>query len=101
MQLKGIAKPMQTWQVIDAYQNTQTYNRRWMEFEMDGFNLQLDIANMSNNTKKEWFETWFNSKYYHILYQHRNDHEAAEFIDALVRHVEMVDDAKPARPAMF
>jgi adenylate cyclase len=43
MQLKGIAKPMQTWQVIDAYQNTQTYNRRWMEFEMDGFNLQLDM----------------------------------------------------------
>lgn len=42
---------------------------------------------MSNNTKKEWFETWFNSKYYHILYQHRNDHEAAEFIDALVRHL--------------
>lgn len=42
---------------------------------------------MSNNTKKEWFETWFNSKYYHILYQHRNDHEAAEFIDALVRYL--------------
>lgn len=43
MQLKGIAKPMQTWQVIDQFQNTQTYNRRWMEFEMDGFNLQLDM----------------------------------------------------------
>jgi class 3 adenylate cyclase len=43
MQLKGISKPMQTWQVIDQFQNTQTYNRRWMEFEMDGFNLQLDM----------------------------------------------------------
>lgn len=42
---------------------------------------------MSNNTKKAWFETWFNSKYYHILYQHRNDHEAAEFISALVEHL--------------
>lgn len=39
---------------------------------------------MSNNTKKEWFETWFNSKFYHILYQHRNDHEAEAFIAALV-----------------
>lgn len=42
---------------------------------------------MSNNTKKAWFETWFNSKYYHILYQHRNDHEAAAFIAAIVKHL--------------
>ncbi|MBX7226767.1 MAG: methyltransferase domain-containing protein [Chitinophagales bacterium] len=31
----------------------------------------------------EWFESWFDSPYYHILYQHRNDHEAQHFLDNL------------------
>lgn len=43
MQLKGIAKPMQTWQVIDKFDDTQTFSRRWVEYELDGFNLQLDM----------------------------------------------------------
>lgn len=29
---------------------------------------------------KEWFETWFNSPYYHILYDHRNEEDASNFI---------------------
>ncbi len=29
----------------------------------------------------EWFAHWFDSEYYHILYQHRNDQEAQFFID--------------------
>lgn len=32
----------------------------------------------------DWFETWFNSRYYHILYKHRDCGEAEEFIDKLV-----------------
>lgn len=40
-----------------------------------------------NKTKKEWFETWFDSKYYHILYQHRNDLEAETFINALLDYL--------------
>ncbi len=31
-------------------------------------------------TAKEWFETWFDSPYYHILYDHRNEEEASNFI---------------------
>ncbi|MCP4125037.1 MAG: class I SAM-dependent methyltransferase [Bacteroidetes bacterium] len=31
-------------------------------------------------TRKEWFETWFDSPYYHILYDHRNEEEASNFI---------------------
>src|SRR5215203_5041601 len=31
-----------------------------------------------------WFKTWFDSAYYHKLYQNRNDEEAKEFIDALL-----------------
>jgi SAM-dependent methyltransferase len=30
-----------------------------------------------------WFDTWFDSPYYHILYQHRDHEEAEAFMDAL------------------
>ncbi len=32
---------------------------------------------------KEWFGAWFNSPYYHILYKHRDQEEAANFINNL------------------
>ncbi len=34
--------------------------------------------------KKEWFEDWFDTSYYHILYQNRNDEEARMFIHSLI-----------------
>jgi ubiquinone/menaquinone biosynthesis C-methylase UbiE len=33
--------------------------------------------------KREWFETWFDSPYYHILYDHRDEKEAETFIKNL------------------
>lgn len=33
---------------------------------------------------KEWFESWFDSKYYHTLYKSRDHSEAEEFIDNLL-----------------
>jgi len=33
----------------------------------------------------KWFESWFNSKYYHILYQKRDHSEAALFIDNILK----------------
>ncbi|MFD1816310.1 Methyltransferase domain-containing protein [Pseudarcicella hirudinis] len=33
--------------------------------------------------EKEWFSHWFDSPYYHILYQNRDDDEAQLFIDKL------------------
>ena len=33
---------------------------------------------------KDWFSTWFDTKYYHILYQHRNDDEAHFFMQNLI-----------------
>ncbi len=39
---------------------------------------------MSNETKdSEWFSTWFDSPYYHILYGHRDESEAQRFLNAL------------------
>ena len=32
---------------------------------------------------KEWFSTWFDSPYYHILYAKRDETEAADFISSL------------------
>ncbi|WP_139959642.1 class I SAM-dependent methyltransferase [Flavicella sediminum] len=37
------------------------------------------------SSKKDWFTDWFNTKYYHILYQHRDDYEAQVFMNNLVR----------------
>lgn len=35
----------------------------------------------------KWFESWFDTPYYHALYQHRNEAEAAAFMDRLVSHL--------------
>lgn len=35
-------------------------------------------------SKTDWFATWFDTSYYHILYQKRNDEEARRFITNLV-----------------
>ncbi len=33
----------------------------------------------------EWFKDWFNTSYYHLLYDHRNDDEANQFIHHLLQ----------------
>ena len=38
---------------------------------------------------KDWFETWFNSHYYHILYKDRDYEEAARFIKNLVQYINL------------
>lgn len=38
---------------------------------------------------KNWFEEWFNSPFYHILYQDRNDTEAAVFIENLMEFLKL------------
>ncbi len=41
-----------------------------------------------------WFSEWFDSPYYHVLYQNRNDEEAHFFIDNLIKKYEPKEDAK-------
>ncbi len=36
---------------------------------------------------RTWFVDWFNSPYYHLLYQHRDDSEAFAFINALIKQL--------------
>jgi SAM-dependent methyltransferase len=34
--------------------------------------------------KKEWFQDWFNTSYYHLLYDYRNEEEAEFFMENLL-----------------
>jgi SAM-dependent methyltransferase len=53
---------------------------------------------MDNNKvlekQKDWFESWFDTTYYHTLYQHRDDSEAQLFIDRLIDFLQPKKDAK-------
>jgi 2-polyprenyl-3-methyl-5-hydroxy-6-metoxy-1,4-benzoquinol methylase len=44
--------------------------------------------------QKEWFATWFDSPYYHLLYQHRDDNEAKLFLDHLVQKLALPNTAR-------
>ena len=44
--------------------------------------------------QKEWFETWFSSPYYHILYKNRDDNEAVGFIDNIIKYLNLEPSAK-------
>lgn len=43
---------------------------------------------------KNWFQTWFNSKYYHILYKNRDEKEAQGFIDNVINRFEIKGNSK-------
>jgi SAM-dependent methyltransferase len=41
----------------------------------------------------DWFKDWFNSPYYHLLYNNRNTSEANHFIDNLTKYLQLKNDA--------
>ena len=43
---------------------------------------------------RKWFQFWFNSPYYHILYSQRNDEEAELLIDNLFSYLKPAGDSK-------
>jgi len=53
---------------------------------------------LSTNTvqlsEREWFEEWFDSPYYHLLYRHRDLDEADRFIDRLTTHLRIPAGAR-------
>ncbi|MCB0696552.1 MAG: methyltransferase domain-containing protein [Chitinophagaceae bacterium] len=38
--------------------------------------------------KKDWYENWFSSAYYKILYRDRDDAEAEQFVETLIKHLQ-------------
>ncbi|MBK6522540.1 MAG: class I SAM-dependent methyltransferase [Sphingobacteriaceae bacterium] len=49
------------------------------------------MVNSKDNS--EWFKDWFNSPYYHLLYNNRNNSEANNFIDNLTKYLQLNKDA--------
>ena len=50
---------------------------------------------MSDSTVKNsenWFSTWFDTPYYHILYKNRNDEEAQSFMDNITHYLNMPEN---------
>jgi len=45
-------------------------------------------------SEKDWFEEWFDTRYYHILYQNRNDEEAENFISNLSTYLKLPAGAR-------
>lgn len=49
-----------------------------------------DIAGLLKDVeKKSWFEDWFDSPYYHVLYAHRDEDEAEHFIRNLTSYLKV------------
>jgi SAM-dependent methyltransferase len=46
-----------------------------------------------SSTEKEWYEEWFDTPYYHILYQHRDEDEAAFFLNNLLQFLQLSENA--------
>ena len=44
--------------------------------------------------EQKWFENWFDSPYYKLLYRHRDDQEAATFIKKLIIEINLEKGAK-------
>ncbi len=44
--------------------------------------------------KNDWFETWFDSPYYHLLYKNRDHQEAELFLDTLINYLKPLPDAR-------
>lgn len=43
---------------------------------------------------QQWFETWFDTEYYHLLYANRDDREAQLFMDQLMNRLSLKPGAK-------
>lgn len=44
--------------------------------------------------ENDWFSSWFDTPYYHLLYQNRDEREARHFIDNLLRYVQLSKGAR-------
>lgn len=51
--------------------------------------LSLQNVFMDGMEKSEWFEEWFNTPFYHILYQNRNNEEADKFVQKITEELKI------------
>lgn len=43
--------------------------------------------------EKQWFESWFDTPYYHLLYKNRDDREAHDFLDLVLTRLPLTPPA--------
>jgi SAM-dependent methyltransferase len=56
-----------------------------------------DISNLNSNTTNQpsnWYSSWFDTPYYHILYKERNYREAQIFMDNITHYLNLPEKAK-------
>lgn len=49
---------------------------------------------MATTNSTYWFETWFDTNYYHTLYKHRDEKEAEKFISNLLNYLDLDEGAR-------
>lgn len=49
---------------------------------------------MKNGKESDWFQVWFDSPYYPLLYNHRDDTEAIFFLDHLIKHLKPAEESR-------
>jgi SAM-dependent methyltransferase len=59
---------------------------------MSDFNIPK--SEISNPKSENWFASWFDTPYYHILYKERNYREAQIFMDNLTHYLNLPEKAK-------
>lgn len=55
--------------------------------------LKNNTAETSHSKSQNWFASWFDSPYYHILYKERDESEAQLFMDNIVHYLNLPEDA--------
>ena len=52
------------------------------------------MSENTNSNSNDWFESWFDTEYYHILYKERNDEEAQLLMDNLTQYLNLPEEAR-------
>ena len=52
------------------------------------------MSEITNSNSNDWFESWFDTEYYHILYKERNDEEAQLLMDNLTHYLNLPEEAR-------
>lgn len=50
------------------------------------------MSDSISKNSENWFSTWFDTQYYHILYKNRNDKEAQGFMDNITEYLNMPEN---------
>lgn len=50
------------------------------------------MKNTSLHKEKDWFVSWFDSPYYHVLYKNRDDSEAQQFMSRLTSYLNLDEE---------